>query len=129
MATWRKMALELFPDLRSSLEAPGTTVMLVFFELGSEAVRAHRADDVARLRAIYSFAERCARQPSKELWNAAGVGFYEHVFDEPTIREKVAAWLPDGIRAEMAGLWEHRLAPADFAAVKSMLTTTAPRKP
>jgi hypothetical protein len=57
MSTWRRKALELFPDLRNSLESPETTVMLFFFELGSEAERAHRAEDDARLQSIYSFAE------------------------------------------------------------------------
>jgi hypothetical protein len=127
MSTWRRKALELFPDLRTFLDAPDTTLMLFFFELGGEVKRAHRADDDARLRAIYSFAEWCARQPGEELWNPAGVGFYEDVFDDPLLREKVALWLPYDIRADHEGLWELMLKPADFAALKKMLKRTPPR--
>ena len=83
--------------------------MLFFFELLAEVRRAHRAEDDARLHAIYSFAEWCAREPAKELWNAAGVGFYEHIFDEPSFRERVAPWLPEDVRANHEGLWELQL--------------------
>src|SRR5918994_4421240 len=127
MSTWRRKALELFPDLRNSLKSADTTAMLFLFELGSEADRAHRAEYNARLETIYSFAEWCARQPAKELWNAAGVGFYEHVFDEPGIREKVAPWLPNDIRAVHEGLWQLPLEPDDFATVKKILEKTPPR--
>src|SRR5262245_35516470 len=129
MSTWRRKALELFPDLQISLESPDTTVMLLFFDLLGGVQRAHRDDDRARLGAIYSFAEWCARQPAKELWNAAGVGFYEHVFDEPGIREEVALWLPDDIRVAHVGLWELMLNPADFATVTRILKRTAPQRP
>ncbi len=128
MSTWRRNALQLFPDLRPSLESADITVMQFFFELSGEARRAHRAGDDARLHAIYSFAEWCAREPAKELWNAAGVGFYEHVFDEPNIRERVAPWLPDDVRANHGGLWESRLEPADYARVKAILKDTPPGK-
>jgi hypothetical protein len=128
MSAWRRRALEAFPDLRASVESSDTTLMLFFFELGGEAARAHRIEDERRLDAIYSFAEWCARQPEEELWNPAGVGFYEHVFDEPDIRERVAPWLPEDIRAEHEGLWKLMLNPKDFAAVKRMLRRISPTK-
>jgi hypothetical protein len=48
------------------------------------------------------------------------------VFDEPSLREKVAPWLPDDIRADHAGLWELMLKPAEFATVKKILKKTPP---
>jgi hypothetical protein len=129
MATWRRKALELFPDLRTTVESPETSVMLLFFDLCGEVRRAHRDNDEPRLRAIYTFAEWCAHQPRKELWNAAALGFYEHVFDEPSLREKVAPWLPDDLRSEYESLWAFMLEPSEFAEVKRILKRTPPIAP
>lgn len=127
MATWRRRAIELFPDLRPDLSRPDYTISLLFFDLHAAVREAHRVHDDERLAAIYGFAEWCARHESQPLWNAAGVAFYEHVFDEPSLAEAVAAWLPSDIRAKHLGLWEARLAPEAFAHVKKVLATVTPR--
>jgi hypothetical protein len=103
MATWRRRAIELFPDLQPELNSPEYTIYSLFVDLSSAMREAHRADDDERLANIYGFAEWCARQRSQPLWNSAGVVFYEHVFDEPRLSEAVAAWLPADIRAQHVG--------------------------
>ncbi len=129
MATWRRRALELFPELQSELNRPDYTINLLFVDLLSAAGSAHRAHDDDRLENIYGFAEWCARQPSKALWNPAGVAFYEHVFDEPRLSEAVAGWLPADIRAKHLGLWEARLEAEAFAQVRKVLATVPSRRP
>lgn len=128
MATWRRRAIELFPDLRDDLQNPDFTIYSLFTELLPAVGEAHRAQDEQRLATIYGFAEWCARQRSKPPWNAAGVSFYEHLFDEPSMREAVIPWLPADIRAKHLSLWEWRLAPKDFDKLKKLLVRVAPRR-
>lgn len=129
MATWRRRALELFPDLRPELNRPDYTIYGLFRDLSSSVGEAHRAHDDDRLAKIYGFAAWSARQRSAPLWNAAGVSFYEHVFDEPRLADAVAPWLPTGVRVQHLGLWEARLEPGVFAQVKKVLETIPPRRP
>ena len=128
MATWRRRAIELFPELQAELNRPDYTINLLFFDLYSAVGEAHRAHDDKRLADIYGFAEWCARQGSQPIWNSAGVAFYEHVFDEPRLSEAVAAWLPADIRANHLGLWEARLEPEAFERVKKVLATVPSRR-
>jgi hypothetical protein len=129
MATWRRRALELFPDLQAELNRPDYTIYGLFRDLSSAVGEAHRAYDDDRLAKIYDFAEWCARQRSEPLWNAVGVSFYEHVFDEPRLSEAVAPWLPADIRALHLGLWQARLGTQAFMQVAKVLITVPPRRP
>jgi hypothetical protein len=128
MATWRRRALELFPDLEPELNRSDYTIYGLFRDLSSAVGEAHRAHDDGRLANIYGFAEWCARQRSEPLWNAAGVSFYEHVFDDPRSSEAVAPWLPADIRAQHLGLWEAMLEPQVFAQVNEVLAKVPPRR-
>lgn len=127
MASWRRRALEEFPDLRHALNDPTYTIYSLFVDLLSAARDAHRDADHARLAAIYGFATWCARQDSKDLWNAAGVAFFEHLFDEPWMRSSVPLWLPADIRANHLALWEARLQPKDFAELTRLLSASPPQ--
>lgn len=128
MASWRRRALEQFPELRPSLNDPEYTIYRLFFDLLPMAVEAHRAGDDLRLAPIYEYDEWCAREPSEQLWNPAGVAFYEHLFDQPSLRSAVPRWLSSDIRTNHMGLWEARLAPKDFSEVKKLLAATPPRQ-
>ncbi len=121
MAAWRRRALELFPQLRRDLTAPDATPGTLFSELKWLARAAHAADDAETLRRIYGFAEWCSRQTAKELWNAAGVVFYEHVFDPPADPERVALWLSPRVVHDHWDLWEAMLAPEAWATVRPLL--------
>jgi hypothetical protein len=122
VANWRRKALALFPDLRQSLQEPETTVYTVFFLLP------HVGDVIASgdrqlLRSMFAFAEWCAEQPAKDLWNAAGVCFYEHLFDGGNWahRAEVVKWLPPRVIADCWELWEHGLTPEKFAEVQRLI--------
>jgi hypothetical protein len=89
MAAWRRRALELFPQLRRDLQSRDYSVYSLFFELKPMLRTAHDSGDNELLRCIYGFAEWCSQQTAKELWNAAGVAFYEHLFDYPDYSERI----------------------------------------
>ncbi|WP_205301058.1 DUF7674 family protein, partial [Paenibacillus aceris] len=75
----RRKATELF-DIRF-----GTifheTIYDVFQTLSDMVKEAHHRGDVEQLKKIYEYAEWCSNQRAEDLWNAAGVFFYEHLVD------------------------------------------------
>ena len=96
MSTWRRKAIEAFPDLSRDFEDPETSIYMVFFELLPRVRAAHNRGDTVELERIYDFAHWCSRQKAQDLWNAAGVAFYEHLVDELITREQIPHWLsPD----------------------------------
>jgi hypothetical protein len=123
MAVWRRKALALFPELRAHLLRSDFGVMLLFFELLPMVRQAHAADDVERLRGLYGFAEWCSEQTAKELWNAAGVAFYEHLFDSDiwNLREQIVPWLSPHVVEVTWPLLEFRLSDGRLSEVKRLL--------
>jgi hypothetical protein len=118
MSAWRRKALELFPDLRSDIEAPDATIYSVFFELLPRCREAHDQANTAELQKIYGFAEWCASQKTKDLWNAAGVAFYEHLADSNRTLEAMPRWVRRPIFEDIAGLLEARVGPARMAELR-----------
>jgi hypothetical protein len=95
---------------------------MVFFRLVPMAREAHQAYDTEKLRRIYGFAEWCFEQKAKDMWNAAGVAFYEHAFDGPrSLWEQVVRWLPPRVVRDCWGLWEWRLSAEDLITVQRLL--------
>lgn len=119
MTTWQQKALELFPDLQSDIEEPDANIYTLFFELLPRCETAHVAGDTLELQKIYGYAEWCSFQQEKDLWNAAGVAFYEHLVDEPLMKEQIPLWLSPEIFEQVSGLLEWRMGPAAFALLKS----------
>jgi hypothetical protein len=122
VAVWRRKALALFPFLRDDVQRPDSTVYEVFFLLPcvSEAIA---LGDTELLRRMFEFAEWCAGQPAEDLWNAAGVVFYEHLFDGdnwPYRRESIQR-LPPWVVVDCMGLWEHWLPAEKLAEVRLLL--------
>ena len=98
MATWRRKALAAFPELRRWLNTHDDThytYYTLFFDLLPMSRDAHASGDATTLRAIYEFAEWCLSQRNRadDLYNAALVAFYEHLFDEQEDWAKVLPWL------------------------------------
>lgn len=81
MSVWRQKAIAWLPEFKEDLEQSDSTIYDVFPDLLPTVVSTHKDNNVARLPLMYDFAEWCFRQEEKELWNAAGVGFYEHLGD------------------------------------------------
>ncbi len=112
MATWRRRALELFPELRNDLNRRDYTTYDLFRDLRRRAWEAHDSEEVEALRKIYGFAEWCLMQRSKALWNPAGVSFYEHMIldrREPKHWSKVLPWLSPRVIDKVWPLWEWML--------------------
>lgn len=123
MATWRRRALELFPDLRRDLTARNYTVYSLFFDLKPLLRDAFDRNDTERVRQILGFAEWCSEQTAQTLWNAAGVAFYEHLFDYPKYSEQIVPWLSPRVVYSHWGLWEAMVAPGEWRRVAPLLET------
>jgi hypothetical protein len=123
VSAWRRKAIEMFPEWRQELEdGEEFSPYAVWFEVLPRAREAHREGDTELLRRIYGYAEWSLRQ-SGELRNAAGVTFYEHLFDEPWMRPLVVPWLSRSVIEEVRQLWEARLAPAEMREVEKLIKT------
>ena len=109
MSVWRQKAIECLPESRKDFEDPHTSIYNVFSELQSAAVNFHKANRIDRLKKVYDFAEWCFRQKSKDLWNAAGVAFYEHLGDYPETRQDMRRWVKSDIYNDIRGLLALRL--------------------
>jgi hypothetical protein len=114
MSSWRRRAIETFPELRSELEQPDTTIYQVFFKLLARVRDAHKRQDNGELERIYGFAAWCFDQKAKELWNAAAVAFYEHLVDEQRTRRQIPRWIRPDHFEELKPLFEDRLRPEQF---------------
>jgi hypothetical protein len=118
---WRRRALELFPELRCDLTGRDYTVYSLFFDLKPMLREAFEAGDEGLVRRIFGFAEWCAAQTAQELWSAAGVAFYEHLFDYPAYSERAVPWLSPRVVYTHWGLWEAMVSPAEWARVAPWL--------
>lgn len=130
MAAWRRKALALFPELRSDLNPVRLSrycrynYYMLFFDLLPMFREAMEACDETALRKIIDFTEWCFRQDRRapDLDNAAGVAFYEHVFDVAR-RDwpDVARWLSPDVVHECWPLWEFRHDEADIKRIREIL--------
>ena len=122
MAVWRRKAIALFPELRREFARPDCTVYEVFSELLPRVLQAHRDGDEVTPAPIYGFAEWCFEQRrAKDLWNAAGVSFYEHLFDGGRdVWERVVPWLSQQVVGDVWGLGEARRPAADLLLIRGM---------
>jgi hypothetical protein len=121
MAVWRRRALAHFPELRQDLTARGYNPYSLFFDLQMLLPAAYDGGDEDLLRRIFGFAEWCARQTAKELWNPAGVSFYEHLFDDPAYSDRVLPWLSPAVVYAHWNLWEAIAPDCEWARVKNRL--------
>jgi hypothetical protein len=127
LAAWRRRALATFPELRVEIQRPEFTIYSLFFELLPMVRSAHERDDGETLRRIYGFAEWCFSQKAKDLWNAAGVAFYEHLFDEKAYRDDILSWLSPHVINGCWGLWEARLTRSHFEELRESLAKNRKR--
>lgn len=121
VAAWRCHAIELFPSLQNELNDPEYTIYMLYFDLLPMTLEAHEKNDCDRLRRIYGFAAWCVNQTTGELMNAAGVAFYEHLFDEKRYWGKVVPWLSPHVIRECWPLWEFRLEKTDLAEIEKLV--------
>jgi hypothetical protein len=122
VASWRRKVLALFPELRLDVQRPDFSIYMVFFDLLPRVREAHQDGDTETLRRIYGFAEWCFEQKAKTLWNAAGVAFYEYLFNSPrSLWPEVVQWLSPRVAEGCWGLWELRLSDEELAKVQQLI--------
>ncbi len=128
MATWRRRAIDLFPELRPELNLEDYSIYQLFFDLVPRVEQAHADGDEGFLRRAYGFATWCASQKAKDLWNAAGVAFFEHVFDRWNRRHSVVPWISPEMISNHWGLWERRLNSVQLAELRQLFENRRERK-
>lgn len=109
MSVWRRKAIECLPDNRADFQDPDTSVYTIFSALLSATVAAHKAGDSKQLKKYYAFAEWCSQQNARDLWNAAGVSFYEHLADFPETLAVMPLWVSRSRYQQIRGLLQLRL--------------------
>jgi hypothetical protein len=109
MSTWRQKAIRCLPELRRDFQKPETTIYTVFREMISALIEAHKQKDIGRIQNIYDFAEWCFKQKEKDLCNAAGVAFYEHLGDHEEIMNEIPKWVRYETYKKIRGLLELRI--------------------
>jgi len=109
MSVWRRKAIECLPEKKTEFQDPDTSVYTAFSALLSATVAAHRTGDDKSLKKYYAFAEWCAQQNAQELWNAAGVSFYEHLADFPETLAAMPQWVNHSRYRQIRGLLQLRL--------------------
>ncbi len=110
MAAWRRAALAAFPSLKRDLHDRAYSYYQLYFDLLPMVRAAHVAGDDVTLRKIYGFAAWCLQQRRRagDLYNAACVAFYEHLFDRREDWAAVLPWLSPAVIDECWPLWEAR---------------------
>src|SRR6188474_576322 len=109
MNTWRDKAFEFFPDLQDIMQDEESTIYTIWFELLPRCREAHREGNVEELKKIYGYAEWCHRHKDKEVCNAVGVAFYEHLCDDSQMCNELPSWVKDDIFNDITGLLEWRI--------------------
>jgi hypothetical protein len=107
LSTWRRKAIEKFSLKFSPLN--NESIYDVFQTLLEMVVDAHVKCDEKLLKEIYEYAEWCSDQKAKDLWNAAGVSFYEHLVDTEITLRNIPNWIKPEIFMNIKGLLGWRL--------------------
>jgi hypothetical protein len=129
LASWRRKALALFPDLGHDVQQRDYSIYMLFFDILPMSREAHKAGDDEMLRRVYGFAEWCFAQKAKDLSNSAGVAFYEHLFDDhPSLWPEVVQWLSPQVIHNCWGLWESRLPSTELAKLKRLIEDRRQRR-
>jgi hypothetical protein len=106
---WRRRAIADFPGLSMlRIDLDYSPYWLLSSDLLPMVRSAREHPDAALLQRIFDYAEWCLGQRVDELSNAAGVSFYEHLFDEQEDWETVLPYLSSGVIKECWPLWEQR---------------------
>jgi hypothetical protein len=107
MEEWYKKAIEAFPDLIDHFAMDGDTTYGVFsalcYTMENDWLPSNNRQEIQK---AFDYAHWAADQEEDDLWNAAGVGFFEHVFEKMDYFGIVVSYLTkDDVRAYM-DLWE-----------------------
>jgi hypothetical protein len=110
--------LELFPDLREEISEPDSSVYELFSMLLPRCRSAYDKGNSAELARIFAYASWCSSQRADELWNAAGVAFFEHLPEIPDLVGDLPKWIPQSVFEDVAPLLQDRLSARELTAIR-----------
>jgi len=88
MEDWKAKLIKLIPEEREEWESE-FSIYLAFGTIFGLVVDAARDSNDDLLGRCFAFAQWCFDQEEKDLWNSAGVSFYEHLADDPAVEQVV----------------------------------------
>jgi hypothetical protein len=107
---WRQRAIALLPEIKE-LRKPSLsgTIYEAFFWIKDAAFEAHAANDIDKLRRIYTFADYCATQRrSASVTNAVWTVFYEHLMDNELAFKAIPVWIKPDFVPQLIDLFKWR---------------------
>ncbi len=113
MSTWKRIALQLFPEHSSGLDAfqkPHMSIYQVFFKLRQDVESYIRTDNQEGLARVFRFAEWCfeQRKSSPDVWNAAATALLEHLADDDVSTQIIPLWVKPDIFLAMKSEFKKR---------------------
>lgn len=92
MSTWKRLAVQLFPEHSSGLDAfqkSHMNIYQIFFALKKDVDEYIQMNNQEGLKRIFEFTEWCfeQRNHNHDIWNAAATAFLEHLADNDTRAE------------------------------------------
>lgn len=115
---WRTRARRLFPHHARHLRQSTYSIYDLMRDLRSDLAQAHAQCDEETLIRIYSFTAWGLSQSDQDLSNAAGVAFYEHLFDPGEAGYLAVPWLSPVVIASCMGLWRWWLGEPEAAEIE-----------
>lgn len=111
MSTWRRIAHELFYDLRFQFNQKDDSIYSLLVFLRERLIEAHRDNNLIEQDKIYNYAEWCFNQyrRSRYLHNAICVGFYEHLVEDEITLKAIPYKVKPYIFEDVQGLFEWML--------------------
>jgi hypothetical protein len=113
MSTWKRLAVELFPEHSSGSDAfqkPHMNIYQVFFTLKEDVEKYIKADDQEGLARVFKFTEWCYEQANSnpDIWNAAATAFLEHLADDDEGAAIIPVWVKPDIFLDMKAEFQKR---------------------
>lgn len=113
MSTWKRIAVQLFPEYSSGLDAfqkPHMNIYQVFFRFEKDIDKYIEANNQEILAKIFKFTEWCfeQRKSNRDIWNAAATAFLEHLADKDERAEIIPLWVKPDVFLDMKDEFKKR---------------------
>lgn len=120
MSAWRRVALEVLPGLKPTIEAAANPMALwiELFEALAAAYWRNPPDD-ARIGAIYRYAEWSWYAKDIDARTAVACAFYEHLPKHDAVARDLPRWMTAQQFGELEGPFRYFLSDEEFEAFRS----------
>jgi hypothetical protein len=105
MSDWKAKLVELIPEEQDEWESE-FSIYLAFGTVLGLVEKAARDSNDDLLKRCFTFAQWCFDKEEKDLWNSAGVSFYEHLADDPAVERVVHRFVNRSTFEDVRGLLE-----------------------